>query len=114
MPKEIRKEGRFTSLLEQFLDDQGAAMDIDEILMGKAWFDEGRAYFKTDALQTFLEKKRFKDFTTTQITASIRELGGGYTRKKVKNKTTFMWFVPHIQKEEEPFTLPKLEERTPF
>ena len=114
MPKEIRKEGRFTSLLEQFLDDQGAALDIDEILMGKAWFDDGKAFFKTDALQTFLEKKRFKDFTTTQITASIRELGGGYTRKKVKNKTTFMWFVPHIQKEEEPFTLPELEERTPF
>jgi hypothetical protein len=114
MPKEIRKEGRFESLLEQFLDDQGAALDIDEINMGKAWFDEGRAYFKTDALQTFLEKKRFKDYTTTQMTAIIRELGGGHARKKVQGKTTFMWWIPYTRKEEKSFSVPNLEERTPF
>jgi hypothetical protein len=114
MPKEIRKEGRFESLLEQFLDDQGAALDIDEINMGKAWFDEGRAYFKTDALQTFLEKKRFKDYTTTQMTAIIRELGGGHARKKVQGKTTFMWWIPYTRKEEKSFAVPNLEERTPF
>ena len=114
MPKEIRKEGRFESLLEQFLDDQGAALDIDEINMGKAWFDEERAYFKTDALQTFLEKKRFKDYTTTQMTAIIRELGGGHARKKVQGKTTFMWWIPYTRKEEKSFAVPNLEERTPF
>ena len=114
MPKEIRKEGRFESLLEQFLDDQGAALDIDEINMGKAWFDEGRAYFKTDALQTFLEKKRFKDYTTTQMTAIIRELGGGHARKKVQGKTTFMWWIPYTRKEEKSFAVPNLEEKTVF
>ena len=114
MPKEIRKEGRFASLLEQFLDDQGAAMDIDEILIGKAWFDNGKAYFKTESLQNFLEKKRFKEFSPTQITAVIRDLGGGHARRKVKNKTTFMWYVPYTRKEEESLKLPDLEEKTVF
>ena len=113
-PKEIRKEGRFKSLLEQFLDDQGAAEHIDEINMGKAWFDEGKAYFKTDAIQTFLEKKRFKDFTSTQIHASIRQMGGGHARKKVQGTATFMWYIPYTQKEEKSFTIPPLEEKTDF
>jgi hypothetical protein len=113
-PKEIRKEGRFKSLLEQFLDDQGAAEHIDEINMGKAWFDEGKAYFKTDAIQTFLEKKRFKDFTSTQIHANIRQMGGGHARKKVQGTATFMWYIPYTQKEEKSFAVPDLEEKTDF
>ena len=114
MPKEITKVGRFKSLLEQFLDDQGAAEHIDEINMGKAWFDEGKAYFKTDAIQTFLEKKRFKDFTSTQIHATIRQMDGGDARKKVQGTTTFMWWVPHTRKEEKSFAIPDLEEKTEF
>ena len=113
-PKEIRKEGRFKSLLEQFLDDQGAAEHIDEINMGKAWFDKGKAYFKTDAIQTFLEKKRFKDFTSTQIHATIRQMGGGHAHKKVQGTTAFMWYIPYTRKEEKSFTVPPLEEKTEF
>ena len=113
-PKEIRKEGRFKSLLEQFLDDQGAAEHIDEINMGKAWFDKGKAYFKTDAIQTFLEKKRFKDFTSTQIHATIRQMGGGHAHKKVQGTTAFMWYIPYTRKEEKSFAVPPLEEKTDF
>ena len=113
-PKEIRKEGRFKSLLEQFLDDQGAAEHIDEINMGKAWFDKGKAYFKTDAIQTFLEKKRFKDFTSTQIHATIRQMGGGHAHKKVQGTTAFMLYIPYTQKEEKSFAVPNLEEKTEF
>ena len=113
-PKEIRKEGRFKSLLEQFLDDQGAAEHIDEINMGKAWFDEGKAYFKTEAIQTFLEKKRFKDFTSTQIHATIRQMGGGHAYRKVQGTTQFMWYIPYTQKEEKSFAVPNLEEKTKF
>jgi hypothetical protein len=114
MPKEIRKEGRFDTLLESFLDDQGAAMDIDEIFIGKAWFENDNAYFRMDSLQDFLEKKRFKDFSTTQMSARIRELGGGDTRKKVKHKTVYMWHVPYKKKEDATLNLPNLEQDSPF
>ena len=82
--------------------------------MGKAWFDEGKADFKADAIQTFLEKKRFKDFTSTQIHATIRQMGGGDARKKVQGTTTFMWWVPYTRKEEKSFAVPPLEEKTEF
>jgi len=114
MPKEIRKEGRFESLLEQFLDDQGAALVIEEINMGKAFFKKGKAFFKMESLQTFLDKKRFKDFSTTQMTAAIRQMNGGDARLPVDGKTTFMWWVPYKRKEEKSFAVPNLEEKTVF
>ena len=40
MPHEITKTGRFESLLERFLEDQGEAEHIDEIEIGKALFEE--------------------------------------------------------------------------
>ena len=42
-------------------------MNIEEIQIGKAWFEEGMAYFKLNSSQDFLTKKQFKDFTTTQM-----------------------------------------------
>ncbi len=114
MPKEIRKEGRFEALLHQFLDDQGAALVIDEVNMGKAFFEKGKAFFKMDALQTFLEKKRFKDFSTTRMTAAIRQMHGDHVRRPVNGKTTFMWWIPYTQKEEKSFAVPNLEEKTEF
>ena len=114
MPKEIRKEGRFETLLKQFLDDQGAAMVIEEVNMGKAFFEDGKAFFKMEALQTFLDKKRFKDFSTTQMTAAIRQMDGGDARLPVDGKTTFMWWVPYKRKEEKSFAVPNLEEKTEF
>ena len=40
MPHEITKTGVFETLLERFLEDQGEAENIDEIDMGKAFFEE--------------------------------------------------------------------------
>ena len=42
MPHEITKAGRFESLLERFLEDQGEAEHIDEIEIGKALFEDVR------------------------------------------------------------------------
>ena len=135
MPHEISKTGRFESLLEQFLEDQGEAEHIDELKIGKALFEEREytesvkddsgereikvmkmtAYFKMNKLQTFLEKHRFKDFTTTEMNAHIRnKLGGGDTRRKLENKTAYLWFVPWQKSNDTDLETPSMLEETPF
>ena len=89
-------------------------MVIEEVNMGKAFFEKGKAFFKMEALQTFLDKKRFKDFSTTQMTAAIRQMNGGDVRRPVDGTTTFMWWVPYKRKEEKSFAVPNLEEKTEF
>jgi hypothetical protein len=135
MAHEITKAGRFETLLEQFLEDQGEAEHIDEIDMGKALFEEREyidkikdqkgerevsvkkmtAYFKSDKLQKFLKKHDFKNYSPTQMAAHIRnKLGGGETRRKVKGKTTYMWYLPWIRKNSDDFKTPDMDEETPF
>jgi hypothetical protein len=135
MPHEITKTGRFESLLERFLEDQGEAEHVDEIDMGKALFEQRdytdkikdekgereitvkkmTAYFKSEWLQKFLKRNDFKDFSTTEMAAHIRnKLGGGDTRRKIKGKTAYLWFVPWIRKNSDEFSTPDMGEETPF
>ena len=127
MPHEITKTGRFESLLERFLEDQGSAEHTDEIDMGKALFEEkeyegtegkikkSTAYFKSEWLQKFLKKNDFKELTTTEMNAHIRnKLGGGDIRRRVKGKPAYLWYVPWIKKNNEEYKTPDMGEDTPF
>jgi hypothetical protein len=66
------------------------------------------------SLEEYLQKKRFTDFTTTQMGARIKQLGGGDTRKRVRGKVVYMWFVPDQGTEEVNLELPSMKEEIPF
>ena len=114
MPKEVRKEGRFEQHLDNFINDQGKAMNIEEILIGKAWAEEGKIFFKMSSLEEYLQKKRFTEFTTTQMGARIKQIGGGDTRKRVRGKVVYMWFVPDQSVDDINLDLPSMKEELPF
>ena len=114
MPKEVRKEGRFEQHLDNFINDQGKAMNIEEILIGKAWAEEGKIFFKMSSLEEYLQKKRFTEFTTTQMGARIKQIGGGDTRKRVRGKVVYMWFVPDQSVDDVNLDLPSMKEELPF
>jgi hypothetical protein len=49
------------------------------------------------------------------MTAHIRnKLGGGDTRRKVKNKTTYLWYLPWQKKSDDEFKTPDMREEAPF
>ena len=121
MPEEVTKIGRFDNHLEDFLADQGEAMTIDEILIDKAWTpqDEEVTYFRLSSLEKYLTKKRFNDFSSTQMCARVRELDGDSTKKKIRGKTHHLWYVPKNFKELDKrdtsdLKLPNLKPVTPF
>ena len=95
--------------------------------MGKALFEEkeyegtegkvkkSTAYFKSEWLQKFLKKNDFKELTTTEMNAHIRnKLGGGDIRRRVKGKPAYLWYVPWIKKNNEEYKTPDMGEDTPF
>lgn len=121
MPEEVTKVGRFDNYLESFLSDQGEAMTIDEILIDKSWSpeDEEVTYFRLTSLENYLTKKRFTNFSSTQMCARIRELDGDSTKKKIRGKLYHLWYIPNKFKELDKkdatdLPLPDLASTTPF
>ena len=103
--------------MESFLSDQGEAMTIDEILIDKAWSpeDEEVTYFKLSSLENYLTKKRFTNFSSTQMCARIRELNGDSIKKKIRGKVHHLWFVPRLQDtDKSDLPLPNLDPKVPF
>ena len=116
MPEEVTREGRFSDLLDSFMNEQAEGLNIDEILIGKPFTADNKTYFKMAALEEYLRKKKFNDFTTTQMAARIRQLGGGDTRKKVRGKTVYVWWLPADDREtlEGSLATPTIPEEIPF
>ena len=114
MPEEVTKIGRFDNHLEAFLSDQGEAHTIDEVLIGKAHTEDGKTYFRLPFLEDYLIKKRFTNFSTTQMCARIRELDGDSTKKKIRQKLYHLWYVPENKKDNSDLKLPDLKPTIPF
>ena len=88
MPKEVTKEGRFYSHLEDFLYNQAIADDIEDVLNHCVWKSEGKMYFQLSSLERYLRKIQFKDFSTTQMGSMIRDKGGDSKLHRVNKNTT--------------------------
>tara|TARA_R110002020_G_scaffold84428_1_gene209147 strand:+ start:1234 stop:2763 length:1530 start_codon:yes stop_codon:yes gene_type:complete len=118
MPNEIRKVGQFDSHLESFILEQDEAAEIDEVLIGKAFKDDGKIFFKLKPLIDYLNKKRFTNFTETQMGARIRDLGGDSTKRRIREdkKLIHLWYVPEnfAERDEKEFKTPDMKEQVPF
>ncbi len=109
-PREVGTAGAFHDLLEQFCTDRHAAQARDEILLGKPWLDEdsGRYYFRLADLMSHLERVRFRDMTRQQVTARIREIGGGHDFFNLRGRGANVWWVG-----EEAFSVQSTPHATP-
>ena len=116
MPKEVTKEGRFYSHLEDFLYNQAIADDIEDVLNHCVWKSEGKMYFQLSSLERYLRKIQFKDFSTTQMGSMIRDKGGDSKLHRVnKNTTKNLFFIPDPRPQEEnKLNIPKVKEDVPF
>jgi hypothetical protein len=46
--------------------------------------------------------------------ARIKQIGGGDTRKRVRGKVVYMWFVPDQSGDDVNLDLPSMKEELPF
>jgi hypothetical protein len=116
MPKEVTKEGRFYSHLEDFVYNQAIADDIEDVLNHCVWRSDGRIYFQLSSLERYLRKIQFKDFSTTQMGSLIRDKGGDSKLQRVnKNTTKNLFFIPDPRPQnEDKLNIPKVKEDVPF
>ena len=72
-------------------------------------------YFRLSSLENYLTKKRFSNFSSTQMCARIRELNGDSTKKKIRGKVYHLWYIPRPEEgDKSDLPIPNLEPQVPF
>jgi len=107
-PNEISTEGQFQELLEDFCSTATAAATIgkESLLLGLPYQEEDKVYFRLKDLMIFLHTRNFKAYTRPQISARIRDLGGGSDFFNIKGKGVGCWWVKEMSQQNESFTVP--------
>lgn len=95
-PEDASPKGQFIDLLERFCTGKAQAKHLDEILLGKPFFeeDDGRHLFRLADFINFLDKQKFKDFKLNQISSAIRDYGGETHTYRLNGKRATVWSVP--------------------
>lgn len=113
-PLEVTIPGIFRHHLEEFLTDQYAAKTLEEVLLGKPFHDEERGlyWFRPQDFMAYLEKVKFKEYTSTQVYTRVKELGGERKYFSIKKKNFNAWFIPAnlFERQSESFTVPRVKD----
>ena len=107
--------------METFCTSRIRATSEEELLTGKPWTADGYTYFKLGALQEFLKRKGFTNYSRGQITERLKELNNGaesdkqYRLKDNKGKwrTVRVWFVPEMEELDVDLKKPSFSEEVP-
>ena len=105
MPPELTKRGIFFSILEDFCTGRVQAQSPEEMSLGKPWTEEGKTYFKLQALLDYMKTKSFFEYTRGQIQERIKELNDGdeattvraYKKSDGSWKSVRVWYVPEFE-----------------
>lgn len=117
VPKEASEEGLFWELLEKFCTGRAQAQSKEEVLLDKPWTSEGRTWFRSGALMSFLERSHFKAFGISEVAKifKTRDVSVEHDRWVLKGKKVNVWGVPSFSKPDSDFSVPSgIEKKTPF
>ena len=79
-------------------------MSPEELILGKPYVEEGKVFFKLDALMDFLKTKNFSQYTRGQVQERLKELNNGnsssvtksFRDRAGKTKAVRVWSVPEF------------------
>lgn len=105
-PEDAGVIGQFISYLNEFLLRRFHATTMDDVVAGLPFepVGSGKVYFRSSDLNSFLEKKKFRDFDTGKLFTVLRNMQAGYTVVKVKKVPVQVWSIP----------IPETEQTTPL
>jgi hypothetical protein len=94
-PVDAGAYGQFYFHLVQFCVMKGQARDRDELLLGKPWADEdGVVWFRSTDLIAYLDRHRFRAYTSHKIWALLREnLGAEHRFVNINGSGCNIWGV---------------------
>jgi len=103
-PDDAGPEGRLLIMLEAFCTNHAEARARDELLLGRAWTEEGRTYFRGVDFMRYLDQHHFRDMKERAVWATLRRHGAEHKRLDIKGKSVTCWSVAAFARLEEDLT----------
>jgi len=112
----MTQAGRFEAHLEDFILEQGEADEMGEVMSNKAYFDEeqSKVYFRLNALESFLRRRNFHNFSKTRMIQVIKARKGGDEQVRIEKKQVYVWWIPPIDRSSKPYSIPNMEKEREF
>ena len=101
------RHAQFTEILIGYLTGSAQGQVREDLLRGVPFTEEGRTYFRLDALMRYLDIQRFKEMKRNDILSSLRDLGGRNDSLTLKGRQARYWSVPVFPIQTEGYDLPK-------
>lgn len=114
VPQESTSMGQFSVLLEEFCTNRTGEDDPSCILRGLVWNNNGKHHFRIADLFSFIERKKFENFTQAKIISTLREMKAGHDKISISGKTTNVYTLELYPKELEKFIPPSQTGEIPF
>ena len=111
-PADAGPRGQFKHHLEQFCLTRAPANSLDELLLGKPWHDQdGRTYFRSADLFKYLEQQRYRDLTTAQVYAFLKEHNEVDKHfHHLKGRGVNCWSIPSFDEQIEDHAVQRIDE----
>lgn len=105
-PKEASATGHFEDLVEQYYSGRFAARSVDEVLIGKAFVEDGRAMFRLAHLTAYLKTHGFDEFGRNQIVMRLKDMGASDRVIRIQTRQVRVWVVPVAETQDFHLALP--------
>jgi hypothetical protein len=105
-PPDASPEGLFWDMVEKFCTGRAQARDLEEIVLGKPFTDEGRTYFRLPDLLAYLSMHKFYEFRTTKMASMLRDAGAKHHFSVLKGRGVNYWSLREFARQTEGFAVP--------
>ena len=93
-PEDAGTLGQFRHLVNEFLLRRLQSQSKEDLLGGMPWEDGPKTFFRAADLLAFLDRKKFKEYTASEVYSRLRSIGAGHDKLGIKGAQVQVWFLP--------------------
>jgi hypothetical protein len=108
VPSDATPEGQLSGHLARFCASKAKARTLDELLLGKPFISEGRAYFIAADFLAYLQQQRVQGITERRLYAWLRDHQLVSSTMVLKGEKAEVWNVPAPEAQTEAFDVPRV------
>lgn len=94
-PDDAGTFGQFRVHVLQFIELRDKSDKREDLLLGKPYEEEEKVYFRSQDLLSFLERRRFREYTRmSDVYGALRMMGAGHAQFNLKGTCVQCWWLP--------------------